>query len=113
MSRQVRRRRTRPPTPAAVPVPLTRCGRGMALSPIAAARMYALVSVAQYGAVVAVDESAGDATLVAQGDGFGPGGRSRYEAERGAVAGASTQVLSFLFPAAAAALEQRLASEGE
>ena len=83
-------------------------------SPLGAARTYALVSIAQYGAVVAVDDALGEgaATLVAQGDGFGPGGRSRYEAERGAIAGASAQVLSFLFPAAASALEQQLASEG-
>jgi hypothetical protein len=83
------------------------------LSPIAAARVYALVSMAQYGGVVAAGATSDAATLVAQGDGFGPGGRSRFEAERGAVAGASAQVLSFLFPAAAATLEQRLTSEGE
>lgn len=86
-----------------------------ALTAIAAIRIYALVSVAQYGAVVAADDAMGNATLAARApaDGFGPGGRSRFEAERGAVAGASVQVLSYMFPEAAAMLEQRLAAEGE
>jgi len=83
----------------------------IAVGPLVAARAYALVAVAQYGAVV-------DAGGQADGDGLlGPnaladGGRRRFEAERGAVAGASAQVLSYLFPDAAAALEQRVADDG-
>ena len=69
--------------------------------------MYAALSVAQYRAILAVDEHRStEGTLAAQG--FGKGGRSRYEAHRGAVSGASVAVLSFLFPAAAAALEEQV-----
>ncbi len=75
------------------------------LSPIVAARVYALLGVAQYGAVVDADKSAdSDCTLKETGEGFGDGWRSRFEARRGAVAGASAQILSYLFPAAAATL---------
>jgi membrane-associated phospholipid phosphatase len=63
------------------------------LSPLAATRVYAALSTAQYRAVRAI-----------------AGGR---QARRGAIAGASVQVLSFLFPAAAGSLEQRAQSEGE
>jgi hypothetical protein len=89
------------------------------VSPIDAARVYALLGVAQYGAVVDADSRVdGDATLKDEGQGFGVGGRSRFEARRGAVAGASATILSYLFPAtavlpaAAVELEQRLADEG-
>jgi membrane-associated phospholipid phosphatase len=85
------------------------------LMPVVATRVYALVSVAQYGALVSLDaDGHTDAVLAAQPDvnGYGAGGRSRYEAERGAVAGASAQVLSYLFPDAAAALAQRVSDEG-
>jgi membrane-associated phospholipid phosphatase len=75
------------------------------LSPLAVARVLALVSVAQYGAVKnSTDVDYPDGTI--PNDGFGPGGRARYEAERGAVAGASSKLLGFIFPAAAPALEQ-------
>jgi membrane-associated phospholipid phosphatase len=80
------------------------------LSPLAAARVYAAVSVAQYRAVSAIDDSDTDGLLPENG--VGPGGRSALEAHRGAVAGASAQVLSFFFPAAAASLEQRVETEG-
>jgi len=84
------------------------------LSPIVAARVYGLLGVAQYGAVVDADKSVdGDGALQQNGQGFGDGGRSRFEARRGAVAGASAQILSYLFPAAAATLEQRIVDEGE
>jgi len=85
------------------------------LIPVVATRVYALVAVAQYGALVSLDETGHtDAVLATQPDasGYGAGGRSRFEAERGAVAGAATQVLSFLFPDAAATLEQRVTQEG-
>lgn len=81
------------------------------MSPINAVRAYALLSVAQYGAVVDAGNQA-DADEALQSNGFGAGGRSRFEAERGAIAGASAQILSYLFPDAAAALEARLANEG-
>ena len=70
------------------------------MSPLAAARVYAALGMAQYGAVMA-----------AKGGDTG-GGRAELEANRGAVAGASAQVLSFFFPSAAVALEQRVVTEG-
>ena len=76
------------------------------MSPLAAARVYAALSVAQYRAVMAVNDSESDG-------GLGAEGRSALEANRGAVAGASAQVLSFFFPAAAVAIEQRVLMEGE
>jgi hypothetical protein len=74
-------------------------------SPLAAGRVYAALSVAQERAITQADQLplADDAK---PGNGFGPGGRGGFEARRGAVAGASAQVLSFVFPAAAGALEQ-------
>lgn len=79
-------------------------------SPLVAARVYAALGVAQYAAVDDVAaQSSPDGTT--PDDGFGMGGRSRYEAERGAVAGASARVLSFLYPAAATALAQRVETE--
>jgi membrane-associated phospholipid phosphatase len=79
------------------------------LSPLAAERVYAALSVAQYRAVSATDDSDTDGMLPENG--VGAGGRSALEAHRGAVAGASAQVLSFFFPAAAASLEQRVETE--
>jgi len=84
----------------------------VAVAPIVATRIYALLGVAQYGAVVDADNHV-DADGILGGDGFGDGGRRRFEAERGAVAAASTQILSYLFPDAAASLEQRLTNEGK
>jgi len=80
------------------------------LSPLAAARVYAALSVAQYRAVMATDDPDRDGQLPANG--LGIGGRSALEAHRGAVAGASAVVLSFFFPAAAGNLEQRVELEG-
>ena len=81
--------------------------RAKLISPLAAGRMYAGLSVAQYRAVVAVDEHLStEGTLTAHR--FGAGGRSRFEAHRGAVSGASAVVLSFLFPEAADALEEQV-----
>jgi membrane-associated phospholipid phosphatase len=89
--------------------------RGLAaannMSPLAAARVYALLSVAQYAAIVdAVPHE--DVANTPSGNGLGSGGRDVYELERGAVAGASATVLSFVFPAGATEFETRLASEG-
>ena len=69
-----------------------------AISPIVATRAFALVGVAQYGALVAAD--------------FG-GGQAQYEARRGAVAGAAARVLAALFPDAPsrAAIDALLAAE--
>lgn len=68
------------------------------MSPMAAGRMFAAVSVAQRRAI--------------QDLGIEPGGRAQLEAARGAVAGASARVLSVFFPAAASALEQKLVDQG-
>jgi PAP2 superfamily protein len=84
--------------------------RSNGISPLAAGRMYAGVSVAQYRAIIAVDQHLStEGTLTDHG--FGAGGRSRYEAHRGAVSGASVEVLSFLFPAAATALEEQVETD--
>jgi membrane-associated phospholipid phosphatase len=82
------------------------------VSPLVAVRVYALLSVAQYGAVVDAGKQLDDDGIL-DGNGFGNGGRRQFEAQRGAIAGASAQLLSFLFPDAAAALEQRLSNEGQ
>src|SRR5688572_11528806 len=81
------------------------------MSPLAASRVYAALSVAQYRAVLATPDSDQDDQLPAKG--VGAGGRSALEARRGAVAGASARVLGFLFPAAAMAMNQRAEAEGE
>src|SRR5688500_13117133 len=81
------------------------------LSPLASARVFAALSVAQYRAVRAIGDPDSDGFLPEEG--LGAGGRSALEARRGAVAGASAQVLSFFFSGAAASLEQRVAMEGE
>jgi hypothetical protein len=76
------------------------------MSPINAIRLYALHSMAQYAAVVAAGREGDD-----EADDRG-GGRAAYEARRGAVAGASAQLLSFLLPDAAPALEAQVAVDG-
>jgi len=81
------------------------------LSPLAAARVYAALGVAQYRAVASVQDSDADGQVPANG--IGAGGRDALEARRGAVAGASAKVLSFFFPAAAATLEQRVEAEAD
>jgi membrane-associated phospholipid phosphatase len=70
------------------------------LNSLAGGRVYAALSVAQHRAVKDADA------------GLGTGGRSRAEARRGAVAGASAQVLGWFFPDSAAALEQKLVNQG-
>jgi membrane-associated phospholipid phosphatase len=84
----------------------------IAVIPVVATRIYALLGVAQYGAVVDADKQV-ESDGILQSNGFGDGGRRRFEAERGAIAAASTQILSYLFPDAALALEQRLSDEGK
>src|SRR5688572_11916857 len=80
------------------------------MSPLAAARVYAAVGVAQYRAVLAIDDVDTDGDLPDHG--VGAGGRSALEASRGAVAGASAQVLGCFFPAGAKALDERVEAEG-
>jgi membrane-associated phospholipid phosphatase len=76
-------------------------------APTNAARPYALVSVAQYLALQEAETAAGgtDEGATGSGSGIGRGGRERLETDRGAVAGASAVVLSFLFPARTQAIE--------
>jgi len=81
------------------------------MSPLAATRVYAALSVAEFRAMVAIpDPEITDGLPV---HGIGSGGRRVLEAHRGAVAGASARVLSFFFPGAAGSLEQRVRAEGE
>jgi hypothetical protein len=75
------------------------------LNALAAARVYAAVGVAQYRAINQADRLI-PADDRAMADGSAAGGLARYQARRGAVAGASERVLAFLFPAAEEALEQ-------
>ena len=74
-------------------------------SPVNAARAYALVGVAQYWAVQDAEGRVGDD---ADNNGTGPG---RRDADRGAVAGASAVVLSYLIPAQAATVESMVADQ--
>jgi len=64
----------------------------------ASTRVYAYLSVAQYDAVVRAEDAIG----------LGSGGRSRLEAGRGAVAGASAAVLSYFDPADAHLFENQV-----
>src|SRR5512132_2023109 len=58
--------------------------RANVVPPTVAGRMFAALSVAQYRAILAVDEQLNTEGTLAE-HGFGAGGRSRYEAGRGAV----------------------------
>jgi len=71
---------------------------GATFNPIQAAHAFGLVGVAQYLAVQRAEGAASDAES-------GDGGRSRMELDRGAVAGASAVVLTYLFPSQAQSLE--------
>ena len=79
-------------------------------APTNAARPYALLSVAQYLAVQEAEAAAGgtEGDATGSGAGIGRGGRARLETDRGAVAGASAVVLTFLFPARAQAIADML-----
>lgn len=83
--------------------------RGM--SPLAAARLLAATNIAAMRAVAAVDAATPSAAGKERG-GYGPGGRSRYEARRGAVAGASAKVLAWFVPSAAPSLDLLLEEQG-
>ena len=84
------------------------------LGPIPAGHAYPLLGVAQYLAVQRAETAAGGTDVNAadaSGDGIGVGGRARLETDRGAVAGASVVVLSYLFPSQAQALEDTVAAQ--
>lgn len=78
------------------------------LNALAAGRVYAAVSIAQGKAVLDVDRPNKD---IPTARGQGNSGIRHVAARHGAIAGASVQVLSWLFPAAADALEQALAEQ--
>ncbi|PYP29915.1 MAG: hypothetical protein DMD49_12125 [Gemmatimonadetes bacterium] len=81
-----------------------------------ATRVYAYLSVAQYDAVVSAEDAlGGDAseTRASAGTGLGSGGRSRLEADRGAVAGASAVVLAYFDPADAPLFEDQVQQQAE
>ncbi len=67
-------------------------------SPLAATHAYGLVGVAQYLAVQRAEGADG-------------GGRDQFELDRGAVAGASAVVLTYLFPSQAQAFEDLVAAQ--
>src|SRR5256885_14415721 len=69
------------------------------LNPLQSAHAYALLGVAQYLAVQAADAAAGG------------NGRSQLEAERGAVAGASAAVLTYLFPGSPQSFEDLVTAQ--
>lgn len=83
------------------------------MNPLAAARLLAATGMAAMRAVETVDAGTGAVVVSSNGSGYGPGGRSRYEARRGAVAGASARVLAGFFPAAATDLEAMVAAQGQ
>ena len=77
-------------------------------NPQTATHAYPLLGVAQYVAVQRAETAEGgfDVANVASGIGIGAGGRDRLELDRGAVAGASVVVLTYLFPSQTQALEE-------
>jgi hypothetical protein len=80
------------------------------MSPLAAARVLAAVNMAAMRAVERADART-EAGAGGSESGYGPGGRSRYEARRGAVAGASAKVLTWFVPSAADALKALVAEQ--
>src|SRR5206468_112623 len=74
-------------------------GRAGSLNPLQSAHAYALLGVAQYLAVQGADAAAGS------------NGRSHLEAERGAVAGASAAVLTYLFPGSTQSFEDLVTAQ--
>jgi membrane-associated phospholipid phosphatase len=75
------------------------------VDPVAAARIYALLSVAQYNAVAGPDADRAVGVSL-------PARESATDQERGAVAGASSVILTFFFPGAETAIQQRLRALG-
>src|SRR6266851_4372837 len=80
----------------------------------AATRVYAYLSVAQHDAVVRAEDASGgegSGTEPEPGNGLARGGRSRLEADRGAVAGASAVVLTSFDPADAQLFEDKVRAQ--
>ena len=77
-------------------------------SPIVAARAYALLALAQYGAVVAADA---DGNRDADDEKSRNSRQLGFDVRRGAVAAASAQVLKYAFPLDAAQITVELTSE--
>lgn len=84
-----------------------------AYSPINAAHAYPLLGVAQYLAVQEAEAAIGSdgQTSNSSGNGIGAGGRDLLETDRGAVAGASAVVLTYLFPTKAQMLEDMVTAQ--
>jgi len=84
-----------------------------AYSPINAAHAYPLLGVAQYLAVQEAEAAIGSdgQTSNSSGNGIGAGGRDQLETDRGAVAGASAVVLTYLFPTKAQMLEDMVTAQ--
>jgi membrane-associated phospholipid phosphatase len=94
------------------------------IAPYAAGRLYAFVGVAQYLAVQRAEGADGDRDAAhgasrSEGergdrdgeDGRGRGGRNQVDLDRGAVAGASVVVLSYLFPLQPQVLEDMVTAQ--
>jgi len=84
-----------------------------AFSPINAGHAYPLLGVAQYLAVQEAEAAIGSdgQTSNSSGNGIGAGGRDLLETDRGAVAGASAVVLTYLFPTKAQMLEDMVTAQ--
>ena len=80
------------------------------IPPTTAARAYGLLGIAQYGAVVAASP-AGDVDDVDGNGASNASPRAHLYEMRGAVAGASAEVLSYLFPLDVAKIENQVATE--
>ena len=76
------------------------------LSPVVATRAYSELGVAQYLAVQRAEDVNGEGDEDDEG-----GGRTRHPTDRGAIAGASAVVLSYLFPLKTQALEDMVTAQ--
>src|SRR5882762_11810341 len=83
------------------------------VNPLAASRAYALLGVAQYLAVQRTERGNGDGDgeAVAFRDESARGGPNRRAYDRGAIAGASVVVLSYVFPTQTQALEDMVTAQ--
>jgi membrane-associated phospholipid phosphatase len=84
-----------------------------AFSPVNAGHAYPLLGVAQYLAVQEAEAASGDdgQGTNSNGNGIGAGGRARLETDRGAVAGASAVVMTYLFPTKAQMFEDMVTAQ--
>ena len=89
-----------------------RLAASRSISPIVAARAYGLVGIAQYAAAVAASPGDGDENVDDSEGASNASPRAHYYVIRGAVAGASAQVLKYLFPLDATTIETQVATEG-